>query len=71
MKTNQTKQSCIDKFILTKWNYVIITVVFVIIEVVLFGWATNINLKSPTDYSLFGAFGDFIGGDESLSQRSC
>lgn len=42
MKTNQTKQSCIDKFILTKWNYVIITVVFVIIEVVLFGWATNI-----------------------------
>lgn len=62
MKTNQTKQSCIDKFILTKWNYVIITVVFVIIEVVLFGWATNINLKSPIDYSLFGAFGDFIGG---------
>ena len=62
MKTNQTKQSCIDKFILNKWNYVIITLVFVIIEVVLFGWATKINLKSPINYSLFGAFGDFIGG---------
>lgn len=63
MRTKKTKQSIIDRFILNKWNYLILFVVFIISSSILFGWAASkYDWTSPIDYNLFGALGDFIGG---------
>ena len=63
MKTKKDKQSIIDKLILNKWIYLILTLAFILAAIFLFGWAANkYDWTSPIDYSLFGALGDFIGG---------
>lgn len=63
MKTKKDKQSIIDKLILNKWIYLILTLVFILAAIFLFGWAAKkYDWTSPIDYSLFGALGDFIGG---------
>lgn len=63
MKTKKEKQSIIDKLILNKWIYLILTLVFILAAIFLFGWAAKkYDWTSPIDYSLFGALGDFIGG---------
>jgi len=62
MKNKQIKKNIIDKLILNKWNYLKLFIGINLLAIILFGWATKIDFKSPIDYSLFGAFGDFIGG---------
>ena len=59
MKTQRSKQSLIEN----KWSYVIVTFVFIILAMILFGWnVIKYDLTSPIDYSLFGSFGDFCCG---------
>lgn len=63
MKKQKSKQSLIDELVSNKWSYVIATVVFLIIAIVLFGWNVfKYDWTSPIDYSLFGSFGDFFCG---------
>ena len=55
----------LDKLLLSKWLYIIIGSLFIVVFARIFAWGAIIEWKNPNyivDNELLGTFGDFIGG---------
>lgn len=55
----------LDKLLLSKWLYIIIGSLFLVVFARIFAWGAIIEWKNPNyivDNELLGTFGDFIGG---------
>lgn len=55
----------LDKILLNKWFYLVITIFFIVIFAVVFSWGRNLtffNHGYVADSNILGTYGDFIGG---------
>lgn len=55
----------VDKILLSRWAYVVLSIVFIVLSGIAFGWGHIIKpFKADyiADYALLGTYGDFVGG---------
>ena len=55
----------IDKMLLSRWTYIILSLIFIILSSIAFKWGHLIKFFKEdytADYILLGTFGDFVGG---------
>ena len=59
------KQTFLDKILLSKWSYIILSIVFTILSFVAFSWGHYFKIFQEdyiADYTILGTYGDFMGG---------
>lgn len=62
MVKNKWLSNMLDKYLYKRGFYILLTIIFSAIAIILFGWNKQIDILNPIDYNLFGTFGDFFGG---------
>lgn len=58
-------QTFIDRMLLSKWTYIILSSIFIVLSFITFSWGHffKISQKDYTaDYTILGTYGDFMGG---------
>ena len=56
---------CVDKMLLSKWLYVILSIVFIVLSCTAFSWGHFFKIFQEdyiADYTILGTYGDFMGG---------
>lgn len=62
---NDKKEDFFDRFLLKRWSYIILTIVFMAFSLLCFKWGHELhmfNKEYTINHDLFGTYGDFFGG---------